>query len=809
MLFALIPIWLIYCICKERELHHSGRNTHYFRNLSIAVSLWAIALFAMTELLSCFRLMKSTSVLCGWLCIDVALLTAALLLTIRDQVKPKEVFLTEYHLVRRLRALPLYCKIAYPALFIAAVCIVGLGRLTVPYNWDSMTYHLPRIMLWVQNQSVAHFAANDTRLLSSPVLAEFVNLHLYLLTGSDKCFNLLQSFSFVFCCLGVYAVSKKLRLEHKWRITAVLLFISMPIAFGEALTTQVDVFSTVWMMIFAYVFLDLIAEEHIQIHGTTLENVVLLGLCLGLGYITKQSVCIAMAVFCMGLLIVRVQKKDRAAILVGSVAIVGGIALVIVLPEIMRNLVSYHAIASKNVGSQQLIGTLKPNYLLINFVKNLAFNLPNVYITSSGSTLLNLVTGLAKLLNVNLNDPAIAEGGMVYKMNPATDYGHDTAINAIIVWLFLIVTVIALIRLLLTRKKTFHAYAWCATISFLLLMFILRWERFETRYQISFLALLCPMIAASLSDLFENSNALKASSIAIIAFLCISSLGNLFVYHVTIMKDRASDRPYGYFAINRGIVADWALATSTINAKQYKALGFRSTNMYYSYPIWQMCGNVDRIEYIVNTDSNAYQYTDSSFVPDAILWFGSDMQDGDFQWNDGNYRHILDNGAFHLLENSTYSDPAEHAPYLTLETDMVQYLKEINDPRYTVFISAKDEATSGLTDVVMSLLNDLGVQNDLIGKNRWSFLSIVSNGLLIEEKISDKKLEAKGTIEQGPDYSMVSAGFDFGNTSSIKLNGIEYSKNRRGLNIVVYNNQTHLVEDSVCFDTYDACTASR
>lgn len=51
-------------------------------------------------------------------------------------------------------------------------------------------------------------------------------------------------------------------------------------------------------------------------------------------------------------------------------------------------------------------------------------------------------------------------------------------------------------------------------------------------------------------------------------------------------------------------------------------------------------------------------------------------------------------------------------------------------------------------------------------------------------------------------YEISSAGYENGNTCSIRIDGTEYAKNMRGINIVVYNHVTKTVVDSVCFDTH-------
>lgn len=59
-----------------------------------------------------------------------------------------------------------------------------------------------------------------------------------------------------------------------------------------------------------------------------------------------------------------------------------------------------------------------------------------------------------------------------------------------------------------------------------------------------------------------------------------------------------------------------------------------------------------------------------------------------------------------------------------------------------------------------------------------------------------------GTISRlNYQYFMKSGGYEHGNTSSIMINGIEYSKNRRGLNFVVFDENRMKVIDQVSFDT--------
>jgi len=135
-------------------------------------------------------------------------------------------------------------------------------------------------------------------------------------------------------------------------------------------------------------------------------------------------------------------------------------------------------------------------------------------------------------------------------------------------------------------------------------------------------------------------------------------------------------------------------------------------------------------------------------------------------------------------------------------TDLPRYLEYLKNTGYTVFISAKDEATRSLTPEIMDQLKEIGVQSDLQGKTRYSYLAVCQGGKSLYEALEPDRLTYGGNLPNGTPYTLESAGFSSGNISSINIGGKEYSVNNRGLNIVVADTQTGEIIDSVCFDTY-------
>jgi hypothetical protein len=160
-----------------------------------------------------------------------------------------------------------------------------------------------------------------------------------------------------------------------------------------------------------------------------------------------------------------------------------------------------------------------------------------------------------------------------------------------------------------------------------------------------------------------------------------------------------------------------------------------------------------------------------------------------------------------------HKEKAQYQYQFSEITDIQEYLSTINDSRYSILIGMKDEASRSLNQDILDGLANLGLEISLEGRWFMSYIAVIDKGNLAYEaagnngNISYEELAAKafvkhsGKLSDGSRYKIFSAATSYGRCSII-INGLEYSVNQRGLNFVVYDNITHTVADSVCFDTW-------
>lgn len=133
-----------------------------------------------------------------------------------------------------------------------------------------------------------------------------------------------------------------------------------------------------------------------------------------------------------------------------------------------------------------------------------------------------------------------------------------------------------------------------------------------------------------------------------------------------------------------------------------------------------------------------------------------------------------------------------------------QYLKALNDDRYSVYLAVKDIQGYSLTEEHINNLKNLGFDqaDQLLDHNYHNFIGVLYNGNMVYQYIGNNEQHVYENIVNGDNVRIESATLEFGDIASIKINDTEYAMNGRGINIVIVENNIHKVVDSVSFDTH-------
>jgi tetratricopeptide (TPR) repeat protein len=131
-----------------------------------------------------------------------------------------------------------------------------------------------------------------------------------------------------------------------------------------------------------------------------------------------------------------------------------------------------------------------------------------------------------------------------------------------------------------------------------------------------------------------------------------------------------------------------------------------------------------------------------------------------------------------------------------------------SNENHTLILSVRDEATKRLPSAFVEKIQSKGSK---IGElmYRGSYVAVISKGQLIEEivrndgeiTITPETSPKVGEVLKNKSFTITSAGLPYGNRSSIVVDGQEFSRNERGINIAVFNENGDYLY-SFSFDTH-------
>jgi len=248
------------------------------------------------------------------------------------------------------------------------ICLIT-ALLAPPNNWDSMTYHMPRVMHWLSNASVAHYPTAELRQISLPPLSGFLIGHFYLFTNNDLLSNLVQWMAFLGCILTNSLITRLLvGAEYQW--WSALVTCAIPMAIMQATTTQNDLLVSYWLLCFLYFVICIPPDKNY-----TLGDIFWLGSSLGLATFTKPTAYI------FGLTIVlylcwRIYRQNQDN-WVTKLLLLCIFAIITIAPSLLyflRNIAIFSSPIGVDGGTRNTI--LGIPQLLSNLLRLLAINLP-------------------------------------------------------------------------------------------------------------------------------------------------------------------------------------------------------------------------------------------------------------------------------------------------------------------------------------------------------------------------------------------------------------------------------------------------
>jgi hypothetical protein len=571
-----------------------GRDADW-RDTWLAASVcWGLALVAFTETLSPFHLLSRPVLVATWA-------VFAVVLGVRVAASTRA-HATSFTIGRWWKNGTLR-----DPLFVGLLVILALlGMLAVlapPNNWDSMVYHMGRVVHWMENRSVAHYTTSIDRQLYLGPWTEFGILHFQVLTGNDRWANLVQWMSLVGCAVGVSVIAKQLGARPQGQLAAAAVSVAIPVAILESTSTQTDLAVAFWLVCFVYYARTLSDTATGERLGSLAAFT---AAALGLAILTKATAYLFALPFGVWLLLWawRAERARRFAILTA----IGIAALSLSVPHLWRNQKTFGHVLGPHLppGAPSTPGTVEyysnetgsPAAVLSNVIRNIGMHLPTPF-SPLNALDLEIVRKLHALIGIDMNDPRTSYMGGAppddFKIGKPR-YHEDLAGNLVHTVLLILSIVIALTvpKLADTRRR---GYALALVAGFVIFCAKLKWQPWGSRLQLPLFVLGAPLIAVTISFL-----APKLARTAT-ALILVAGLPWVFFNETRSLLQRPTRQSFWntadptvfnrsrldlYFLNRKELAEPYRAAAGAVDAVGCRNVGLVTGMDDWEYPFWAL-----------------------------------------------------------------------------------------------------------------------------------------------------------------------------------------------------------------------------
>lgn len=560
-------------------------------------------LTAITEGLSQFRLISPIAVLISWTGINGGL---GLMLCCRLRTHPSLQHLRngiQQDLRNNWISLRTNRFLGFATLSLLLLIVMTgiLAVLAPPNNWDAMTYHMSRVVNWIQNHSVAHYATPNLRQVDAPPWSSFALLHLQLLSGGDRLANFVQWFSMLGSLVGVSLIARQLGANARGQILSCVMCATLPMGLLQSVSAQNDYVTTFWLVCFTVSLLQLIQQPPtIRLTLATSASIGLAVLTKGTAYIYAAPLCliwIAHVVRSLGRTSWKIHRWPRThwAIVMGSIAP----AVLLNANHWWRNIQAFHTPLglSGDITKNQLF---TPAAIVSILIRNIAIHLP-VPSQAVNHGMESIVLFIhTHLLNLDLNDSRTTFSTVPFHPFhiPVTLVSHpiylheDVSGNPIHLILLLISMGLYLRhKRVRNRQRTLYLLSLLSIV--LLFCTLVAWQPWAVRLHLPLFVLSTAFMGCVLSEVWR----LPLVSFLLVFSLTLNALpytvfnaSRLLIHHPLFQVERPLafeiQRPDSYFIHRLELKAPYTQAMETVLSNGCRQVGLYTNGDTWDYPFW-------------------------------------------------------------------------------------------------------------------------------------------------------------------------------------------------------------------------------
>lgn len=486
-LLAILPICallLLVLICRTRE-------PLWRRAVLLAAMAWGVLVTVITEILSLFHALMTAGVAVLW-----GLVIVGLAVRYRSHLRT---LVSNLNVERRTSNaagdLPpsSVLMLMGVGLFMGVTAVVAL--VAPPNTWDSMTYHMSRVMHWIQNQSVDYYPSHTSRQLHRSPWAGYAILQFQLLHHSDRFANLVQWVAMIGSVMVLTLIAKLLGADARGQILTAVVATSLPIGILEASSTQTDFAAALWLICFVTLVLEAVLDQHVR---SSPLHAVELGAAFGLAVLTKATNYLYVTPFLLWWIITGLRRHGAGVL--PRVALVATIVLVLNLGPYARNLDLYGSPLGPGTDEPcntcgLTTETLNPGLIFSNFVRHVGRHLGTPF-EPVNLAIEGAIYHLHTLLGIPANEPRVTWRHYLFAVTPPV-YSEDMDGNPF----HLALLVLAIIGIVIPPgRRSLLPYTVALAGGFLLLCAFIKWNPFVSRLHLPFFLLGAPVSAMALAQ---------------------------------------------------------------------------------------------------------------------------------------------------------------------------------------------------------------------------------------------------------------------------------------------------------------------